>query len=125
MLNHLKLSELVTSIVPCRNFKSPPGNFEGSCIVTLTTLERPIWFDAFVLEAKKLRKLRLYPFIDRKINAAWNAMMIKSLFVLGKQNSSYAAQAIASLDALLSTMFINDQLYHTTLIHKTPKIEAF
>ncbi len=104
---------------------TPSGNFEGSCIITLATLERPIWFDAFVLEAKKLRTPRLYPFIDRKINVAWNAMMIKALFVLGKQVPTYIKQAITSLDALLSTMFIDDVLYHTTLIHKTPKIEAF
>lgn len=104
---------------------TPNGNFEGNCIVTLATLERPIWFDAFVLEAKKLRAPRVYPFIDRKINVAWNAMMVKALFVLGKQKPAYTAQAIASLDALLSTMLINDVLYHTTLIHKTPKIKAF
>ena len=104
---------------------TPSGNFEGNCIVTLETLERPVWFDDFVLEAKKLRAPRLYPFIDQKINVAWNAMMIKSLFVLGKQIPNYTAQAVMSLDALLSTMFINDVLHHTTLIHKRPKIEAF
>lgn len=103
----------------------PSGNFEGNCIITLETLERPIWFDDFVLETKKLRLSRVYPFIDRKINVAWNAMMIKALFVLGKQKPTYTVQATSSLDALLSTMLINDVLYHTTLIHKTPKIEAF
>jgi uncharacterized protein YyaL (SSP411 family) len=104
---------------------SSNGNFEGNCIITLATLERPEWFDGLVLELKKLRTPRIYPFIDRKINVAWNAMMIKSLFVLGKQMPDYTAQAIASLDTLLSTMFVNEQLYHTTLIHKAPKIEAF
>jgi hypothetical protein len=104
---------------------TPNGNFEGNCIVTLETLERPLWFDSFVQEAKKLRAPRMYPFIDRRINVAWNAMMIKSLYILGKQDPSYTAQATASLNALLSTMFINNILYHTTLIHKKPKIEAF
>lgn len=101
------------------------GNFEGNCIITLASLERPQWFDAFAHELKKMRVPRVYPFIDRKINVAWNAMMIKALFVLGKQKPSYTTQAIASLNALLSTMLLNDILYHTTLIHKTPKIEAF
>ncbi|MDP3266865.1 MAG: thioredoxin domain-containing protein [Sulfuricurvum sp.] len=104
---------------------TPSGNFEGNCIITLETLDRPKWFDDFILQAKNLRAPRLYPFIDRKINVAWNAMMIKALFVLGKQIPNYTAQAIISLDALLSTMLINDVLYHTTLIHKRPKIEAF
>ena len=66
---------------------TPEGNFEGSCIITLASLERPEWFDSFVLEAKKLRSPRIYPFIDRKINVAWNAMMIKSLFILRKANT--------------------------------------
>jgi hypothetical protein len=104
---------------------TPNGNFEGSCIITLETLERPIWFDDFAVEAKKLRSPRLYPFIDHKINVAWNAMMIKALFVLGKRVPTYSKQAMTSLDTLLSTMFIDDVLYHTTLIHKTPKIEGF
>jgi len=104
---------------------SPDGNFEGHCIITLQTLERPKWFERFVLECQKIRSFRIYPFIDRKINTAWNAMMIKALFVLGKNDSRYHAQAIASLGTLLSTMVIDSKLYHTTLIHKTPKIEAF
>lgn len=104
---------------------TPDGNFEGHCIITLDSLDRPQWFKTFALECQKIRSTRVYPFIDRKINTAWNAMMIKSLFVLGKQISSYQKSAIASLDALLSAMLINGQLYHTTLIHKTPKIEAF
>ncbi|HEX5623412.1 MAG TPA: thioredoxin domain-containing protein [Sulfuricurvum sp.] len=104
---------------------TPEGNFEGHCIVTLKSLERPQWFEQFVCEAKKLRKERIYPFIDKKINVAWNAMMIKALFVLGRQIPHYHNAAIASLEALLSTMMIEGQLYHTALVHKRPKIEAF
>lgn len=104
---------------------SPDGNFESHCIVTLSSLERPQWFEDFVKECQKLRSSRIYPFIDRKINTAWNAMMMKALFVLGKNDSRYRTQAITSLSTLLSTMMINSKLYHTTLIHKTPKIEAF
>lgn len=101
------------------------GNFEGHCIITLESLERPKWFENFAHECQKIRTARTYPFIDRKINTAWNAMMIKALFVLGKQDGCYTQQAISSLDTLLSTMMLEGQLYHTTLIHKTPKIEAF
>jgi len=104
---------------------TPEGNFEGHCIVTLSSLERPEWFENFSKECQKIRSTRPYPFIDRKINTAWNAMMIKALLVLGKQIPSYQQNAITSLDALLSCMFIDGVLYHTTLIHKTPKIEAF
>lgn len=52
-------------------------------------------------------------------------MMIKALFVLGKVDERYKERAIAALDALLQTMFIDGTLYHATLIHKTPRVEAF
>ncbi|MFA6143180.1 MAG: thioredoxin domain-containing protein [Sulfurimonas sp.] len=104
---------------------TPEGNFEGDCIITLESLERPEWFENFARECQKIRASRLYPFIDRKINVAWNSMMIKALFVLGRQEERYTQQAIISLNTLLSTMIREGQLYHTTLIHKTPKVEAF
>ncbi len=62
---------------------------------------------------------------DKKIQTSWNSMMIKALFTLGDIDSKYKDIAIKSLDAILKTMFIDSKLYHTTLIHKTPKIEAF
>lgn len=102
---------------------SREGNFEGECIITLQTLERPEWFEDFKREAKALRSKRTYPFIDKKINVAWNAMMIKALFLLG--DSRYTTQAVSCMDALLTTMMRGEKLYHTTLIHKTPKIEGF
>lgn len=110
----VKLLELTTN-----------GNFEGECIITLSSLERPEWFEPFAHACRHLRSLRPYPFIDRKVNTAWNAMMINALFILGKHTSHYEIQAIVSLQTLLSTMWIDDTLYHTTLIHKTPKIGAF
>ena len=64
-------------------------------------------------------------FFDKKIQTSWSSMMIKSLFTLGSIDNMYKNKAIKSLDALLNTMFIDGKLYHTTLIHKTPKVEAF
>ncbi len=104
---------------------TPEGNFEGDYILRLTSNERPEWFEKFRLQLIALRKSRIYPFIDKKVITAWNAMMIKALFVLGKTEPKYRAQAILSLEKLKSTMFLDDQLKHSTLIHKTPKIDAF
>ncbi|MFZ2889205.1 thioredoxin domain-containing protein, partial [Sulfuricurvum sp.] len=101
------------------------GNFEGHCIIRLSSHERPEWFDPFCRELSVLRQSRAYPFIDRKVITAWNAMMIQSLFVLGKSDCTYQAQAIRSLEKLSETMFLNGMLKHSTLIHKTPKIDAF
>jgi hypothetical protein len=104
---------------------TPEGNFESRCIIRLSSPERPQWFEEFRSELRSLRQTRLYPFIDRKVITAWNAMMIKSLFILGKTDSTYTAQALKSLEKLKATMVSNGQLKHSTLIHKIPKIDAF
>lgn len=101
------------------------GNFEGHCIIRLSLPQRPVWFEAFKEELQKLRKERTYPFIDRKVITAWNAMMIRALLILGKHQSHYQEQALKCLDALLSTMEKNGILQHSALIHKEPKIDAF
>lgn len=101
------------------------GNFEGHCIIRLSNNERPEWFEPFCRELSILRQNRTYPFIDRKVITAWNAMMIEALFILGKSDHTYTDQAIRSLKKLLTTMFLKEKLKHSTLIHKTPKIDAF
>ncbi|MDD2266243.1 thioredoxin domain-containing protein [Sulfuricurvum sp.] len=104
---------------------SAEGNFEGHCIIRFTSHERPEWFEALCLELRHLRQSRTYPFIDRKVITAWNAMMIKALLILGRHTPSYRTQAIACLSRLTETMVIEEQLKHSALIHKTPKIDAF
>ena len=101
------------------------GNFEGKNIIRLEKGTKPDYFDDVKLLLQKLRTNREYPFIDKKIQTSWMSMMIKSLFLLGTTDSLYKDRAIKSLDALLTNMYIDGVLYHTTLIHKKPKIEAF
>ena len=62
---------------------------------------------------------------DKKIQTSWSSMMINALFTLGTIDIKYNKMAVESLNALLKTMYVQDTLYHTTLIHKTPKIKAF
>lgn len=104
---------------------SSEGNFEGRSIIRLALLERPEWFEPVKKSLAALRTSRTYPFIDRKVITAWNAMMIRALFILGKNSPEFKDQALRSLDALLSTMDKNGSLQHSALIHKTPKIDAF
>jgi hypothetical protein len=101
------------------------GNFEGKNIIRFENGEKPEDFDNIRFLLQKLRASREYPFIDKKVQTSWSSMMIKSLFNLGSINNIYKERAIKSLDALLNTMFVDGKLYHTTLIHKSPKIEAF
>ena len=101
------------------------GNFEGKSIVRFEDGIVPEWFKEVKPVLQKLRQTREYPFIDKKVQVSWSSMMINSLFTLGSVDSKYNEIAIKSLDALLETMFLDGTLYHTTLIHKTPKVEAF
>lgn len=101
------------------------GNFEGKNIIRFESGIVPEWFKEVKPVLQKLRQGREYPFIDRKVQVSWSSMMINALFTLSTIDKKYAKTAIKNLDALLETMFIEGTLYHTTLIHKTPKVKAF
>jgi len=100
------------------------GNFEGKNIIRFEGLKLEYFKDIKIL-LQDLRKTRKYPFCDRKVQTSWSAMMIKSLFTLGQLDSKHTARALKSLVALMQTLYIDGQLYHTTLIHKKPKVKAF
>jgi len=95
------------------------GNFEGSSIVRLKTLKRDKSFEKNREVLKKLRKDRSYPFIDKKFLVTSNAMMIKTLFIAKDE------QAELSLNTLLDFLYIDGTLYHSAMVGKKPKIEAF
>lgn len=103
------------------------GNFEGKNIVRVNDpahIDIP-HYDEAIQALKKRREKRTYPFIDKKVLVSWNAMMIKSLFKASRIDNIYLKPAIRSLDALLESMYINSELFHSTLMGKKPKIKAF
>ncbi len=104
---------------------TPFGNFEGKNIIHFKDGVIPEWFSDVKILLQQLRRTRVYPFIDKKVQTSWSSMMIHSLFKLSAIDNSYQEKAIQSLQALLDTMFVDNVLYHTTLIHKTPKVKAF
>jgi uncharacterized protein YyaL (SSP411 family) len=105
---------------------TPQGNFEGKNIVWLDApAERPEWFEAVREAFIALRKEREYPFIDRKIQTSWNAMMIRGLFELGKSDAQYTEKAVTALKAVMAFLMPKGELHHTALIHSTPKVGAF
>jgi uncharacterized protein YyaL (SSP411 family) len=104
------------------------GNFEGKNIVRVDdpkSIDIPYYDEAIEALKKRRKEKRIYPFIDKKVIVSWNAMMITSLFKASRVDSKYLKVAMKSLDKLLSTMYINSQLFHSTLIGKEPKIQAF
>lgn len=100
------------------------GNFKSKNIIRFNNAI-PKWFSDVKVLLSSLRSTRAYPFIDKKVQTSWSSMMINSLFKLGTIDVSYKDRAVKNLDALLKTMFLDGVLYHTTLIHKKPKVEAF
>jgi len=104
------------------------GNFEGKNIIRVDdpkAINIPYYNEAIEALKKRRKEKRIYPFIDTKVIVSWNAMMITSLFKASRVDSKYLKVALKSLDKLLSTMYINSQLFHSTLIGKDPKIQAF
>ncbi len=101
------------------------GNFEGMSIVRLRCDERPSWYEPAISALRDIRRQRAYPFIDRKVITSWNAMMIKSLFLVGESDGLFLKKALQCLDSMLSKMFKGDRLYHCALADTDPTTEAF
>lgn len=103
------------------------GNFEGKNIIRLNDIKdtKHPYFKNAIQIFKKIRDKREYPSIDDKIITSWNAMMISTLFKASRVDKKYLEIANSSLDTLLDTMYINGELYHSTILGKKPKIKAF
>lgn len=100
------------------------GNFEGKSIINCKEKNIPN-YDIGIKALKDIREKRKYPFVDKKIILAWNAMMINSLFLLGQADENYTEKAKDSLAYLIKKLYINHTLYHSTIDSHAPTIEAF
>jgi uncharacterized protein YyaL (SSP411 family) len=99
------------------------GNFDGKNIVRVDEE-----FDEFakIKEIlKEIREQKEYPFIDKKIITSQNAIVIKALFVLARNESIYKQKAIDSIEALIDSMYIQESLYHTKIADNSAKIDGF
>ena len=95
-------------------------NFQGKIHLNFSTNDRPKGFKRFRDELNKIRAKKEYPFIDKKINTAWNAMMIEALYRASVIDKKYAKKADVHLGALLDFMFYRGELYHQSLIGTKP-----
>jgi hypothetical protein len=93
------------------------GNIHDKVHLNFYTKKRPQGFETFQNALKKIRAKREYPFIDTKINTAWNAMMIEALFKAAYIDKAYAKKAQKHLSSLEALMFQDHELYHQS----TPK----
>lgn len=100
------------------------GNFEGKNIIRNETFV-PLSSELKAV-LQKIRLERHYPLIDKKCITSWNAMMIKSLFLISNHEPQYLKIAIDSIDYLMSKVSCEDGLYHSFLIGgKAPSIDGF
>ena len=98
------------------------GNIDGELsLAHITGSKEPSKLKEVKVYLKKLSADREFPFLDRKINTAWNTMMIKALFSASQLDAQYLELAKLRLESLLKLMRTEDVLYHQTLIGKKPK----
>jgi uncharacterized protein YyaL (SSP411 family) len=101
------------------------GNIDGELsLAHITGLKKPSKLEEVKAYLKKLSDKREFPFLDKKINTAWNAMMIKALFSASKLDDKYLELAKARMGSLLKLMRRKDLLYHQALLGKEPKQEG-
>ncbi len=97
------------------------GNFDGDLSNPhITSHNIPNNLQNVKRVLKNIRDKKEYPFIDNKINTAWNAMYIKAKIKAKDTNKKYLKQALVSLEALLKLFYIDGELYHQTINHKKP-----
>ncbi|MFT5661453.1 MAG: hypothetical protein ACI9TV_002099 [Sulfurimonas sp.] len=91
------------------------GNFEGEVHLNFYESTRPKGFEEFKAKLQDVRKTKEFPFIDKKINTAWNAMMIEALYSASALDPIYTKKADIHLKKLKNLMFKKGELYHQTL----------
>ena len=100
------------------------GNFHNKVHINFYGEKRPKGFLKFRKALQKIQSKRVYPFIDKKINTAWNAMMIESLYKASSLDKKYAKKAKEHLEALREMIFFHGELYHQGIFGKRVKQKA-
>jgi len=101
------------------------GNIDGELSLPHITSEKvPARLPEVRNYLHDVMKRRAFPFVDRKVNTAWNAMMIKALFSASVIDTRYQMLAEKHLNSLLKMMSKKGVLYHQTLLGKNPVQKA-
>ena len=104
---------------------SEDGNIDGDFSNPIITSDiKPKGLKQVKKLLRKMREKKEYPFIDNKINMAWNCLYIKGKLKASIINKNYLKEATNSLDKLLKLLYIDDTLYHQTIIGIKPKQQA-
>ncbi len=97
------------------------GNFDGQrSNPEILEDTKPTNLESVLSLLKQIRDKKEYPSIDNKINTAWNALYLKGKLIASTIDTTYLQKTINSLDALISLMYQQGELYHQTILGKTP-----
>ncbi len=97
------------------------GNFDGEYSnPEILGVNKPQNLKKVITLLKQIRDTKEYPFIDNKINTAWNALYLKGKLIASTIDKEYLKNSLSSLDSLISLMYKNGELYHQTIKGKTP-----
>ncbi len=99
---------------------SEDGNFNG--VLSHAQINREVNPDKnlkkIIKALQEYRKRKEFPFIDYKINTAWNAMYIKALIEARYIDKRYLNEGLNSLDKLIKLMIRGDNIYHQRVANK-------
>jgi len=98
----------------------PLGNFEGGEYSNAHLSKFNTMYKREQHLLSEYRAKKEYPFIDKKINTAWNALYIKAKLDAGVIDARFEKEGIASLHKLLDMMYKKGELYHQTLLPNKP-----
>ncbi len=87
-------------------------NFDKRIHISLESSVRPQGFDVLQERLRKVREKRVFPFIDKKINLAWNAMLAEALYEAAVIDNFYKEKADKMVATLQKYLFDKGRLYH-------------
>ncbi len=101
------------------------GNIDGELSLPhITSAKVPKQLKEVKTYLRSIMDKRTFPFVDKKINTAWNAMMIKALFSASVIDRKYSDLGQKRLSSLLNMMIKEGELYHQSILGKEPKQKA-
>ena len=101
------------------------GNFDGEYSnPEILGATKPENLEKVITLLKQIRDTKEYPFIDNKINTAWNALYLKGKLIASSVDKKYLQNTLKSLDSLIALMYKDGELYHQTIKGKMPSQKA-
>ena len=77
----------------------------------------------FMLSSREDSKL--FSLKDEDVITSWNALMVQALFSASNINAKYKVNALETLEALLSELYVSGTLYHSKKQNENATIQAF